>query len=280
MWCEIDHEIELTAGKRSSLPACMVRLCPRPCSAQRNFGFRFMTDPSGSVEEYQDAEGNAVCVLVVPEHARQVRIRTRSHIELRQLAPRTEGAIRAALPLDYGAQTRPLFAYLTRDAPAIVECLAREALEDSSRTVEGFLDGVSALLAKHVKIGAWSGVLPVSAQEIWSRRRGNALDVAMLYVEICRAAGIAARLAQGYRLADDGAASWHAWVEIFLPDRGWIERDPSAPWNVLVPVAVSFHPMNTLSVSSVSGLVVAHRTTHLWLHTSATPTPALQSHGL
>jgi transglutaminase-like putative cysteine protease len=48
-------------------------------------------------------------------------------------------------------------------------------------------------------------------------------------IAVCRAQGIAARYVSGYLHApgDGGQAASHAWVDVFLPVRGWVSLDPT-----------------------------------------------------
>ncbi len=64
--------------------------------------------------------------------------------------------------------------------------------------------------------------------------KGACRDFAWLMIESLRRLGIAARFVTGYlyspRLARSnirGAGATHAWCEVFLPDLGWLEFDPT-----------------------------------------------------
>jgi len=64
---------------------------------------------------------------------------------------------------------------------------------------------------------------------------GTCRDYALLMIEALRRLGLAARFVSGYlytgdRAQDrnhDGGGSTHAWVQVYLPDAGWIEFDPT-----------------------------------------------------
>src|SRR5262245_29306220 len=51
-------------------------------------------------------------------------------------------------------------------------------------------------------------------------------EVAERFVDLCRMAGIPARLVAGLRLSGGGRMSSHLWAELFLTDRGWVAADP------------------------------------------------------
>ena len=60
---------------------------------------------------------------------------------------------------------------------------------------------------------------------------GTCRDYALLMIEALRRLGIAARFVSGYLYTGDrahrGGGSTHAWVQVYLPDAGWIELDPT-----------------------------------------------------
>jgi transglutaminase-like putative cysteine protease len=60
---------------------------------------------------------------------------------------------------------------------------------------------------------------------------GTCRDFAWLMIESVRRLGFAARFATGYLYSPGaqvrGAGATHAWCEVFLPDMGWTEFDPT-----------------------------------------------------
>jgi len=67
--------------------------------------------------------------------------------------------------------------------------------------------------------------------ETVTRNSGTCRDFAWLMIESVRRLGFAARFATGYLYSPGAAArgsgATHAWCEIFLPDLGWVEFDPT-----------------------------------------------------
>lgn len=62
--------------------------------------------------------------------------------------------------------------------------------------------------------------------EVMKDRRGVCQDFAHLLIGLCRALKIPARYVSGY-LATEKASATHAWVEVFIPGRGWRGLDPT-----------------------------------------------------
>ncbi len=90
-------------------------------------------------------------------------------------------------------------------------------------------------------------------------RMGSCRDYAALFVEACRALGLASRFVSGYVHApttEAGNASTHAWSEVYLPGPGWKGFD-STTGEVTgtrhIPVAVARHPE---SVPPVAGTFI------------------------
>jgi transglutaminase-like putative cysteine protease len=82
---------------------------------------------------------------------------------------------------------------------------------------------------------------------------GTCRDYALLMIEALRRLGIAARFVSGYLYTGNhdhvGAGSTHAWVQVYLPDAGWIEFDPTngiIGTRDLIRVAVARDPSQAL----------------------------------
>jgi transglutaminase-like putative cysteine protease len=79
--------------------------------------------------------------------------------------------------------------------------------------------------------GAWD-----IAPTILKRGTGSCSEYSFLYIALCRAAGLPARYQAGVSYRGDDACVdnvYHRWVEVYLPNYGWIPVDPSRgdqPW--------------------------------------------------
>lgn len=86
---------------------------------------------------------------------------------------------------------------------------------------------------------------------------GSCRDMAVLMIEACRALGIAARFTSGYldtTASAAGRGSTHAWVDVYLPDSGWIGYDPTIGEFVSrkhIALGVSAHPRGVMPVSGI-----------------------------
>ena len=86
-------------------------------------------------------------------------------------------------------------------------------------------------------------------------RSGTCRDYALFMIEALRRLGIAARFVSGYLFVPDdrdghvGGGSTHAWVQVYLPNAGWIEFDPTngiVGTRDLIRVAVARDPRQAI----------------------------------
>lgn len=75
------------------------------------------------------------------------------------------------------------------------------------------------------RVGGWD-----IAPTILKRGSGSCSEYAFLYIAMCRAAGVPARYAGAVVVRGEDASFdyvYHRWVEVYLPNYGWIPVDPS-----------------------------------------------------
>lgn len=70
---------------------------------------------------------------------------------------------------------------------------------------------------------------PFPPSVTWKTKEASCRDMAVLFIEACRAVGLAARFVSGYQ---EGDPDWehrhlHAWAEVYLPGGGWRGYDPT-----------------------------------------------------
>ncbi len=87
----------------------------------------------------------------------------------------------------------------------------------------------------------------------WRGQKGSCRDYTVLFMDVCRAVGIAARFVSGYQEGDPAQLErdLHAWVEVYLPGAGWRGYDPTLGLVVSdrhIPLAASAIPSYTAAV--------------------------------
>jgi len=124
---------------------------------------------------------------------------------------------------------------------------AQEIANEASGFTLDFLDRLNRRLhetCSHI-IRETGG--PQASEYTLHQRRGSCRDLAVLFIDVCRAVGLAARFVSGYRRYGRNPAKryMHAWPEVFLPGGGWRGYDPTHGVPVAdfhVAVAASYEP--------------------------------------
>jgi transglutaminase-like putative cysteine protease len=108
--------------------------------------------------------------------------------------------------------------------------------------------------------------LPWPPGVTWGTKSGSCRDLAVLFIEVCRSVGIAARFVSGYEAGVEANERYlHAWAEVFLPGAGWRGYDPThglvvADGHIVLAAAPS--QQQTMPVEGqVRGNVVAEKMT-------------------
>jgi transglutaminase-like putative cysteine protease len=135
------------------------------------------------------------------------------------------------LPLRYSNSVeRGLAGYMSGgEVAAPVRQAVDGVLERSEGRTVPFLTELTRWIgASFAKIVRLEGP-PLPPVETLAAGAGSCRDLAVLFNEMCRAVGLAARFVSGYheREAPDGRRHLHAWSEVYLPGAGWRGFDPA-----------------------------------------------------
>lgn len=205
----------------------------------------------------EDAAGNLVGRARFGKRARALRFV--SDITVEQVAFE-EVALAVAdhaslCPFSYGAEEMPdLARFVERQHPdpeRILDKWVRGCLNaDCERGTWAFLKRLNATIFRDFAYLRRDEPGIQSPVETLALGRGTCRDFAVLMAEAVRALGLAARFVSGYLHVRPGAAgsragSTHAWLQIYLPEAGWIDFDPTSGAvgnRDLVRVAVARHP--------------------------------------
>lgn len=97
---------------------------------------------------------------------------------------------------------------------------------------------VLAWVADHVAIDD-DDARPQDATSVLRRGRGRCSGIANAATALLQATGFEARTVSGL-LVEDGAATPHRWLEVELPNAGWVPTDPTLGLWVVTPRHVAF----------------------------------------
>ncbi|MBO0684948.1 MAG: helix-turn-helix domain-containing protein [Candidatus Dormibacteraeota bacterium] len=152
-----------------------------------------------------------------PEHGNRIM-----HLRLHRPLPAVLGFRLSALVL---RASRPQLGRSGRAAasdlllrPHLEVPLQADALRRSQRLVEQLAGRETDQLSRALRLREAPGVGDGC----------EGLEAVERYIELCRVAGVPARLVGGLRLgpsSDGGAGGPHAWAELFIGDRGWVPVD-------------------------------------------------------
>lgn len=260
MHFKIRHHTHYRYSQPVQLSPQRLRFHPRVDGAQRVVDHQLNITPTPlGCNEHLDLEGNRVAQVWFEEETEHFDIEVTMEVEtLRRnafdfiLAP--EAAI---LPIDHEHDVICARAYLERIEPDdAVTAFAAELSLAVNRDTLRFLDDLNRQLFTgfshmHRDTGA-----PQSPAFTLQSRRGACRDLAVLFVDCCRAEGIAARFASGYQRGDiqSERRHLHAWPEVYLPGAGWRGFDPThgeAVADTHVTIAAAAHSRDTMPVSGV-----------------------------
>lgn len=217
-----------------------VRACPASDGRQQVVHYRVVTTPSARLDSYTDYWGTRVDTFGIRAPHTSLEVVAEATVETSP--PPVVAASPRLADLDDPAFLDAHHEYLGRsshvdwgDAVA-VEAERAAALADD--------DALGAALALHRATGNRVSYRPgetfvgVSVNEVFAAGQGVCQDYAHLLVAMCRSRGIPARYVSGYLFttddssgadadADEVEVQTHAWVEVALPDCGWIGLDPT-----------------------------------------------------
>jgi transglutaminase-like putative cysteine protease len=233
---KIFHQTIYTYNQAVILQPHLLRLRPRSYGGQilQNYCLEVSPEPLG-VAEIFDLDGNATTQIWFGEPTEKLSITVRSEVgtfganPFRYL-PETWAT---QLPINYPnfllQQLQPYLNSYGAAADALVIQLAQEILQEVEGNTLAFLARLNqriyteCLYSSREHGHAWPGGVT------WREKQGSCRDFAVLYMDVCRVMGLAARFVSGYQEGDiqQTARDLHAWVEVYVPGGGWRGYDPT-----------------------------------------------------
>jgi YD repeat-containing protein len=231
------HETRYSYARPVGFGAHRLLIRPRDSHAIRISEASLQTSLPGETRWTYDAAGNCVCWFTPRGEADGLTITSRLVID-RFPAPLT------SLRIDDPHTVSPIV--YAREDRAVLNPFITPATEDEDRVLLRWLRGqmerpdepaVDFLLRMNRTIHDQFGYVPreeagvQTPAETIALGSGTCRDFAWLMVEALRRLGYAAVFATGYIHSPGGtvrgAGATHAWCEVFLPDLGWTEFDPT-----------------------------------------------------
>jgi transglutaminase-like putative cysteine protease len=187
-----------------------------------------------------DLEGNAVIkVWFKQEPTDSLRVQVISQIETHQTNPFNYllEPWATKLPIDYpsslSVQLQPYLVgqrsgYAAAIDPVAIQ-LAQEVADQVDGNITSFLSALNQKIYKSCQQIIRETGEPLSPGVTWAEKSGSCRDFTVLFMEVCRAIGLAARFVSGYQEGDPDSSDrhLHAWAEVYLPGAGWRGFDPT-----------------------------------------------------
>lgn len=260
MYLKIRHHTHYHYSQPVMLRPQQLRFHPRDSSVQQVVDYKIDITPAPiGFSDQLDLEGNWVTQIWFEKETDHFDIEVVMQVRISSSNPfnfilSEEATI---LPIDHEHDSICARAYLERiQTDDSVTAFAAELSLAVKRDPLKFLDKLNRrLFADFNHIHRDSGT-PQSPAITLQSRSGACRDLTVLFVDCCRAEGIAARFASGYQKGNlqSERRDLHAWPEVYLPGAGWLGFDPTHGEPVAgthVTVAAAAHSRDTMPVIGI-----------------------------
>lgn len=234
---QIVHTTTYTYDRAVTLAPHVLRLRPRcdVCQTLCSFALEVVPEPS-KIYEVNDLEGNVLIWTRFGEQTDRLYFKVTSEVETHRSNPFDFFLELWAtkLPIDYPAslltQLQPYFQRdgLLAGVDSVVTQLAQEVYYAVAGDTVSFLTELNRRIHQSCKYIVRETGEPFPAALTWTQKSGSCRDLSVLFMEACRAIGLAARFVSGYQQGDSNQErELHAWAEVYLPGAGWRGYDPT-----------------------------------------------------
>jgi transglutaminase-like putative cysteine protease len=233
----IKHSIEYVYSQPVTFAPHQLRLRPRSNIQQSLLSFDLEIDPlSQQISESIDLDGNnSILVWFDDTPTDRLKIQTKTKVSTHLTNPFNYLLEPWAdrLPIDYPhflfQQLQPyLVGYLTHSIDPIAAELAGEIWQSADGQTIPFLTELNQQIYHNCQYSLRQTGAALPPSIVWKHRSGSCRDLVVLFIEVCRAVGLAGRFVSGYEAgAETDDRQLHAWAEIYLPGAGWRGYDPT-----------------------------------------------------
>lgn len=230
---EITHRSHYQYTQPVFFEPLTLRLRPRCDATQivRTHDLRITPSPTG-ISYGVGLDGNGADTVWFDGVHDQLDVVATSVVETRRSDPfgfLITDAAAVALPIVYDARLRAsLGHYLERPvADDAVQQFSAAIQKGAGHKTVPFLILLAERIYKEFQYLVREHGAPWTPRETLANKRGACRDYALLYLDACRCAGLAARFVSGYCYTDVPESNLHAWAEVYLPGAGWRGFDPT-----------------------------------------------------
>ncbi len=213
-----------------------LRLLPRSDSWQKLHSFSLAVEPNPfKISQITDLDGNTIAQLWFQEATEHLNLQVTTEVETYQTNPFDYllEPWATKLPIDYPSsllcQLQPYQQSYGLVPDSAIAQLAQDLYQDVQGDTITFLTALNQHLYETCEYTIRDTGNPWPAGVTLRQKRGSCRDLAVLFMEVCRAVGLAARFVSGYQEGDpkQNNRHLHAWAEVYLPGGGWRGYDPT-----------------------------------------------------
>lgn len=262
----ITHQTAYIYSEPVTLAPHTLRLRPRSDVHQHLHQFSLSITPKPvDQSELVDLDGNAVHqIWFAEEPITTLEITTVSDVEtcctnpFAYLLEPWAITLPPAYPTGLPIQLQPYMVGYASKLPGAIDPiaaqLAQEVWYEASGSTVAFLSTLNQRIYETCGYTVRETGVPYPPGVTWTQKSGSCRDMAVLFMEACRAMGLAARFVSGYQEGDPDSSDrhLHAWAEVYLPGGGWRGFDPTHGLAVSdrhVALVASPQPQHTAPVS-------------------------------
>lgn len=244
------------------------RLMTRP---RDSFDLRLLraelaSSPPATLRWMHDPLGNAIAIAEFSGPSDLLEITSTLVIERFEstsalFAPPIASNFPIVYPVESLPELTPFLTPVTHDPDLALKEFMQDVIASAGSSGLAFLDGLNSMVHERIAYRRRDEEGTQVPIETVTQRTGSCRDLGWLFVECARRAGFAARFVSGYlydRTADaaegglTGGGATHAWAEVFIPETGWVEYDPTnrlVAGEALLRVAVARTPEQASPIS-------------------------------
>lgn len=228
------HSTRFRYSRPVYLEPHLIRLRPRCDNSQRLLEYRLRITPEPELlSEGLDVEGNVVAHAWFCGLTESLAVTSEFEVETLRANPFDYviiGSGNESLPVEYPATLRerlgPSLLRPGGDDP-VVRDFIRPVIARTGCQAQSFLNGLNQAIHEHCDVTVREHGEPLLPAETLAAERVACRDLAVLFMDCCRAVGIAARFVSGYQEPGSDSRFMHAWAEVYLPGGGWRGYDPT-----------------------------------------------------
>ncbi len=237
MRCIITHSTSYTYSESVGFGNHIIKLTPKPAKHVTLNSHKLTITPTPSMlYRYEETDGSLVYSAFFNTKSKILSFEHVSDVSLEEYNPfdfMISPLEYVRVPFTMNQSTHPdLMPFLHEYEPLSDELkdfihAVSDELKDSTLD---FAITMCSKIREMIAYGKRINPAPQFANETFHLRKGSCRDMARIFLQICRYAGIPSRFVSGYAIKEvpEGEnPDLHSWVDLYIPGGGWVAFDPT-----------------------------------------------------